>query len=118
VRGALDAPGGRDSDAAEIAFDWFCSTNQAMAAAQPEGGGLIGGDERGRLELITEHGTFVIGEGEPVRTWRTTRHEFLRTITGRRSVAQVQALDADGPPLEVVLFENDFFTPATADIVE
>lgn len=111
VRGALDAPGGRDSDAAEIALSWFVSTNQAVTDAGRT-------DGRGTLELVTPDGAYVLGGGDPRRTLRATRFEFLRTVTGRRSIDQVRALDCDGPPLDEALFDNDFFVPAARDIVE
>ena len=106
IRGAFGEPGGRDSAAAEVAFTWF------REAAGPAG---IGG---GTLEVVTESGTYAIGEGDPIRTLRASRFELLRTVTGRRSREQVEALDCDGPPLDAVLFDNDIFTPAARDIVE
>jgi hypothetical protein len=107
IRGPLGEPGGRDSTALEIAFAWF---HEASAGAAP--GGVT-------LELVTDDGTYVIGAGEPDRTLRASRYEFLRTVTGRRSRAQVRALDCDGPPLDEIMFENDdVFTPAAHDVVE
>jgi uncharacterized protein (TIGR03083 family) len=106
VRGALGEPGGRDAIAAEVAFDWF---------KQAAGSAGIGG---GALEIVTDDATHVLGEGEPLRTLHTTRFEFLRTVTGRRSLAQVQVLECDGPPLDATMFDNAFFSPAAHDIVE
>jgi uncharacterized protein (TIGR03083 family) len=106
IRGALGEPGGRDSAAADVAFTWFVDTATPVGLAD------------GALELVIEDGTYLLGPGEPLRTLRTTRFEFLRTATGRRSRAQVDALDCDGPPLEDALYLADFFTAAPRDIVE
>jgi uncharacterized protein (TIGR03083 family) len=86
VRGALGEPGARDGAAADIAWEWFVTTNGSV--------------------------------GERVATVRASRYELLRAITGRRSRAQVRALDVDGVELDSLLFVSDFFTPASNDIVE
>ena len=109
VRGALGEPGGRDSAAMDVAFDWWLATARAQPVEQ-------GGP--GALRLITEQETVVLGPGEPTLTLRTTRFELLRTLTGRRSAAQVRSLDFDGPPLEHLLVSGDIFSPAEHDIVE
>jgi uncharacterized protein (TIGR03083 family) len=105
LRGALGEPGGRDSAAADIAFEWFRASGSAVMPG-------------GATELVTDDGTFVLGDGEVVRTVRTTRFELLRTVTGRRSRAQMRALECDGASLEDILDGNDVFSPASRDIVE
>jgi uncharacterized protein (TIGR03083 family) len=116
IRGALDEPGGRDSDAAAISLAWFCAVNVPMGSARAVGSERSNGN--GSIEVIVEDGTFVLGGGERSGTLRTTRFELLRAITGRRSREQVRALDFDGPPLDELIFANEFFTPAARDIVE
>lgn len=56
-------------------------------------------------ERRSEHsGTAVIlGDGQPARTLRVSAFELLRSVGGRRSQAQVRALDWDGDP-EVDVF--------------
>jgi uncharacterized protein (TIGR03083 family) len=109
VRGALGVPGGREGAALDIAFGWFVETNQA--AAKPE--------QPGTLVLLTEVGETRLGpHAEATTTIRATRYEFLRSVTGRRSVRQLQSLDADGVPPHEVLFNNEIFRPAETDIVE
>jgi uncharacterized protein (TIGR03083 family) len=109
IRGAFGEAGGRDSAALEIAFGWWVEA----ARAQPLREGAPGA-----LRLVTEQGTVEFGSGEPAFELRTTRFEFLRTLTGRRSREQIRALDYDGPPLEDVLYDNDVFSPARRDIIE
>ena len=64
------------------------------------------------LLLVTEVGEVRLGGGEPVATVRTSRFEFLRAVTGRRSRAQVRGFDTDGVPVDGIIFSSDFFTPA------
>jgi uncharacterized protein (TIGR03083 family) len=109
VRGALGVAGGRESDAMDIAFAWWIDS--ALAQPVTDGG-------PGALEITTEEGSVVLGPGAPASTWRTTRFELLRALTGRRSRAQLGAVDFDGPPLDGLLFDNEFFDPAVHDIVE
>jgi uncharacterized protein (TIGR03083 family) len=109
VRGALGKPGGRDGAALDIAFGWFVQANQA--AVVPE--------QPGTLVLVTEVGETRIGpHAEATTTIRTSRYEFLRSVSGRRSLRQVRLLDADGVPPHEVLFNSDIFRPADTDIVE
>ena len=107
MRGALGVVGGRDSTAMEISWAWFVEANRAMAASEP-----------GALRLITETGETHLGDGEPIGTVRTSRFEFLRAATGRRSRAQLGRFDSDGVPFDGVLFISDIFRPADRDIVE
>jgi uncharacterized protein (TIGR03083 family) len=82
IRGALGAPGGRDSDALDGAFRW--------------GAIVLDGSEPMRLE--SEAGAVAVGEGDPVATVRTTRFELVRAYTGRRSLDQMQAYEWEGEP--------------------
>ncbi|MSO79091.1 MAG: maleylpyruvate isomerase family mycothiol-dependent enzyme [Acidimicrobiia bacterium] len=109
IRGALRAPGGSDSAALEIAFDWSTERlNDRMAA-----------NNEGTLVLKTEAGTKTLGAGDPVTHLRANRLEILRAATGRRSRAQLDALDRDGPfDPEALLLSATIFTPATTDLVE
>ena len=107
MRGALGLVGGRDSSAMEISWEWFVQANQAVVASEPAA-----------LLLVTEVGEIHLGGGEPVATVRTSRFEFLRAVTGRRSRAQVRGFDTDGVPVDGIIFSSDFFTPAVEDIVE
>ncbi len=50
------------------------------------------------LRIVLEHGERVIGAGDPVGTLRASSFEVLRAIGGRRSEAQVRAMDWDGDP--------------------
>jgi uncharacterized protein (TIGR03083 family) len=90
IRGAIARAGARDSDAVEIAFHYV--------------GEAVGDelDAAGHGALLVEHdgGTTTFGNGAATLRLRTTRFEFLRATTGRRSAAQIAAYDFDGPPLD------------------
>lgn len=101
IRGALDAPGGRDSDALDIAFRW--------------GARVLDGSEPLRLE--TEAGTAAVGDGVPVATVRTSRFELVRSYTGRRSVDQMRAYEWEGDPRPERLLLA-IFSPRTTPLVE
>jgi hypothetical protein len=107
MRHARGAPGARDSDAVAIAFRW--GTNVL-------GDGL---DRQGTpgLRVETEAGGTVVGRGEPRATVRVDRFELIRAMTGRRSVAQMEAYGWEGRPCAEHLVLA-IFTPRAADYVE
>ena len=82
VRGALDAPGARDSDAVDIAARWGA---QMLDGSQP-------------LRVETDAGALVVGDGTPVVTVEASRFELLRAMTGRRSLDQMRAYGWEGAP--------------------
>lgn len=107
VRGALDAPGGRDCSALAVGLDWGIGTL---------GPKLTGKGKTLRVEH--EAGKSETGSGDAVVTLRVTRFELARAMTGRRSRAQMRAYDADGPFDPDDLLLATFFTPPEADLVE
>ena len=50
------------------------------------------------LKIKAESQEWTLGEGEPAATLTTTNLEFFRILAGRRSEAQVRALDWEGDP--------------------
>jgi uncharacterized protein (TIGR03083 family) len=86
IRGALDRPGARGSDAVHIGFEF-------VGAAV---GDTLDGAGRGALRVDHEEGTTTFGTGDPEVTLRITRFEFLRAATGRRCPAQVAAYEWGG----------------------
>ena len=72
-----------------------------------------------RLRIVTDHGEYLAGdgEGEPSLTLSTTEFELFRCRMGRRSPAQLAAMDWSADP-SAVLGQLTVFGPATADIVE
>ena len=109
IRGALGVPGGRESDATIIGVDWGLTVLRARLA----GKGL------GTLRIQHEGGVTEIGEGEPVTRLNATRFEIGRAMTGRRSHAQVRALDWDGPlDPDALNLEPKLFMPPAADLIE
>jgi hypothetical protein len=110
IRGALGVPGGRDSDAAVIGVDWALETLGMRLASQ----------NLGTLRLEFPEGDVKeIGVGEPLTRLRASRFDVGRAMTGRRSAAQIRALDWDGPlDAEELVLARPLFTPPTVDLVE
>ena len=101
IRHALGAPGGRDCEAVALAFE-FC-TNSRTAFELPA------------LRIVTDAGETVSGTGEPVATIRTTRFDFVRAVSGRRTAEEISAFDAQGevdPTL--IVFAPTFTMRATS----
>ncbi|HEY7439613.1 MAG TPA: maleylpyruvate isomerase family mycothiol-dependent enzyme [Acidimicrobiia bacterium] len=107
IRGALRAPGERDSDAVTVSFEWM---GQFVAAARSERGA-------GALRLDTDAGSTQYGDGDPTATVATSRFEVVRAATGRRSSAQIDAWrwqgDAHADLMVLAIFE-----PRPDDLVE
>ena len=113
IRGALGEPGGRESQAAAIAFDWITTNLRAPADAAPDDPRL-----RPPIHIITDAGDVdILGRTGAPTTLRLSRFEFLRAITGRRSRQQIETLDWDGAPRVDDLYVN-FFRPSAVDIIE
>jgi hypothetical protein len=69
------------------------------------------------LRIQVENKALTVGEGEPAGSVTMTWFETLRTLSGRRSRAQVRALPWEGDP--GIWMEHLFiFGPADIDIVE
>ena len=86
VRGALGAAGARDSDAIVLSFGFLgLSLGEQLDAA-------------GLGALTVRHGdtTDTLGSGDTVASLRIDDFEFVRALTGRRSVEQIAAYDWDG----------------------
>jgi uncharacterized protein (TIGR03083 family) len=107
IRTALDRPGHRDGEgvvtSVELALGFL---DQKMRASQVPA-----------LRIETDDVDKQIGEGEPAGTLRTSTYEVWRSLHGRRSRAQVRALDwsVDPQPWLDVMF---LFGPAETDVHE
>jgi len=109
IRGALGAPGARDSQTAAIAVDFMV------------GGFLLGVAGRGLpvLEVRAGDRTWASGPGEPAVRLRTERFEVMRSVAGRRSIDQLRALPWEGEPAPYLdAFTWGPFRPAAAPVVE
>ncbi len=106
LRGALNAPGARDSDAVDYAFDQL-----SFGIGRQRG-------DTGALRIIHEAGERVVGEGEATAVLRTTRFEIIRAGVGRRSASQIASWDWEGSaePESVVI--GMFAPPRSTDLVE
>jgi hypothetical protein len=102
VRGAIGRPGGRGSGAV-----WYSSDQLLTALRTPV-----------PLRVTVEDAEYRSGPDDGAELGlRTTRFEALRWRTGRRSRAQIVALDWSDDP-SAVLDQLYMFGPADRDIVE
>jgi uncharacterized protein (TIGR03083 family) len=109
IRGALRAPGGRDSAALAITFDWGTERLSERLTANNEG----------TLVLEAEIGSKELGAGSPSTRLRTERFELVRAVAGRRSRGQLHSMAWDGPfDPESLVLSSAIFTPAVADLIE
>jgi uncharacterized protein (TIGR03083 family) len=106
IRGALERPGGRDSDAMAIGFEW---------GAQMLAGPVDDADTT--LRLATEKGMQTVGSGDRRIGVRAARFDLVRAMTGRRSVDQMLAFDWDGEAAPELLVLG-IFTPRPTPLVE
>lgn len=88
LRGALHQPGERDSAAVDIGWTWATTVV----------GQMRDGFGAGALEIRTESGEVVVGEGEPTASVQADRFDLWRATTGRRSSDQVRAFAWQGEP--------------------
>ncbi|WNG88231.1 maleylpyruvate isomerase family mycothiol-dependent enzyme [Mycobacterium sp. ITM-2016-00317] len=104
IRAALGRPGARDSASVHWTSDLLLSMLRTPVPlqVQVEDGRYLAGDRTGG------------GDGLVLRT---TRFEALRWRTGRRSPAQLAAMDWSADPTPV-LGHLCLFGPATSDVVE
>lgn len=87
IRGAIGKPGARDSEAVRVGFTWLAERLGEI------------GKERGlpTLRFVTLEGDEVVaGDGTPHATVRGSRFDLFRTMTGRRSLEQIDELEWDG----------------------
>ena len=102
IRGAVGAPGPRDFDVVRLGADRLLTWMQPPVP----------------LRVEVEDETYDLGpEGEATIVLRTGRFEALRWRMGRRSRAQLAALDWSGDPAPV-LDHLVVFGPSPADITE
>ncbi|MDQ3877155.1 MAG: maleylpyruvate isomerase family mycothiol-dependent enzyme [Actinomycetota bacterium] len=111
LRGALDAPGARDSAAVEVACDFlaraFLDSCERDATAPP-------------LEIVTDGASWATGGNDSFSTRLTApRFELMRALTGRRSLAQIKLLDWEGDPEPYLgAFRWGPFRPRSEDLLE
>jgi uncharacterized protein (TIGR03083 family) len=107
VRGALDRPGARDTEAyARMREAFLFTLNRRVRRA-----GLPA------LRLQTEIGVWTAGEGEPAVSVHCSDFELVRALSGRRSLRQIAGFrwEGDSNPY-VPLIPN--FEPSARDLVE
>lgn len=89
LRGALDAPGARDTDNVAIAAAFLADAL----------GGVTRAEGLPTLALVLDGAEpLVLGPGDPAATLRASAFEVVRGFGGRWSLDQVRSLDWDGDP--------------------
>jgi uncharacterized protein (TIGR03083 family) len=106
IRGALDRPGGRDTEAMDVGFDFGV---QVLAGTVDQADAT--------LRIETDAGSCTLGSGARQIGVRADRFELVRAMTGRRSVDQMRGYDWDGEALPELLV-LPIFTPRPAPLVE
>ena len=107
VRGALGNTENRDGEIVASSFPMYADfLNGAFKA-----------NNTPALKVITDVGEAVIGEGEPAGELHTTGFEFLRMLTGRRSMDQITAMDWSVDPAPW-LDSITLMPPRQTDLVE
>jgi len=107
IRGALGAPGARDSDAVAIGAEWGLGfVGAALDAA-----------DAGALAVEVGDNLRVLGTGDPTATLRADHFELLRVMVGRRSLEQIRALDWEGDARSELLVLG-LFTPRPTPLHE
>ncbi len=102
IRGAVGRPGARDA-----AGVWHCAQLLLTGLRPPV-----------PLRVLVEDAEFRLGPGDGTELRLTTsRFEALRWRMGRRSRAQLAALDWSGDPIQVI-DHLAVFGPAASDLVE
>ncbi len=89
LRGALGAPGERNSDAVVIGTNWLVHAFQGAAAA----------NGHPAVRVVATDGaesTWEPASGEPAATVRGSSFELLRALSGRRTEDEIRGLSWDG----------------------
>jgi uncharacterized protein (TIGR03083 family) len=107
IRQALGDRGEREGDAVDLAFRWLGSRTGDIRAAAGAGS----------CRIETEAGSVTFGDGDPTATASTSRFEFFRASTGRRSLSQIESWGwtGDARPELVVM---PIFVPRAAPFEE
>jgi uncharacterized protein (TIGR03083 family) len=106
IRGGLDCPGARDSDAVRVSFDWGV---QAISGMVDHAGAT--------LCIDTEAGRQTTGTGARQIALRAGRFELFRAMTGRRSLDQLRELGWEGEAAPELLVLG-IFTPRPTPLAE
>lgn len=107
VRGALGDAGNRSGELVQTGFQMYAGFLDGMFKA----------NNLPALKVITDVGEAVVGDGDPQGELRTTGFEFLRMLTGRRSLNQIRAMDWSVDPAPW-LQHISLMPPRDSDLVE
>ena len=109
LRGALGRPGGRGADTVLIGLGFMVEGMAGFVARQSLPG----------VEFVTPGYATTLGEGPGRVRVETDTFTLYRTVTGRRSAAQVRALPWEGDPFPyLAMFAGSPLALPDVDIVE
>jgi uncharacterized protein (TIGR03083 family) len=108
IRGAIGLPGGREADGYAMAWNRWTETlnTKINEAALPA------------LSMRTEAGERILGSGQSAVSVSAPAFELCRAFSGRRSLAQIEAMEWQGDPAPYVALLPVFGVLPTRDIVE
>ncbi|MGH8978133.1 MAG: maleylpyruvate isomerase family mycothiol-dependent enzyme [Acidimicrobiia bacterium] len=104
IRHALGEPGARDCDAIDLAFDFCIDTRVASGAPA--------------VRVVHEAGEAVSGAGEPVAAVTTTRFDYVRAVSGRRTAEEITGYEWEGTADPGLVFFGAIFTMRTEPLGE
>jgi len=113
VRGALGAPGGRDS----LALRWLWQSPERLCHSRIETAGLA----PLHLVLVSDTGTqrrCTAGSGAGGAVVRAPEFELFRTLTGRRSAEQILGYEWEGDPTGYLMVLSPFGPLPVENVIE
>ncbi len=104
LRNALGAPGARDTDAVDTAWEWIVDARTRAGARA--------------MCFIVEGGEQPSGVGDVVARVEASRFELFRAVAGRRTEAEIAGYGWDRAPDPALLLGADIFTMRTTSLDE
>jgi uncharacterized protein (TIGR03083 family) len=104
LRNALGAPGARDSDAVDTAWQWIVEARTRNGAHA--------------LCFVIDGGEESSGVGDPVARIEASRFELFRAVSGRRTADEMARYGWDREPDAQLLLGADLFTIRTVSLGE
>ena len=104
LRNALGAPGARDSDAVDTAWEWIIGARTRAGAHA--------------MCFVVEDGEQESGVGDVVARLEASRFELFRAVSGRRTPEEIASYTWDRDPEPMLLLGADIFTMRATSLGE